>query len=164
MQMPQQLGVVESLIESGTPESGAVIRNQIQDMINPHTSRDSVFVGQHSEDPFRGKTLKGVFKAEEPIGTFYTTDLEKAKAFRENPQNVGALLGYDQPKDTIQNPASVAAYDQLGNLQHLEGVEADNASQVRMKYHDGGYPSTQVVSPDEGLMLRAQENERLGTI
>jgi len=154
-----------NIMASGSHESAPMIRNQFADMLDSDTGRDSIFVGKYSENPIGTKLPEGVFMAEDPIGTFYTTNLDKAEQFRANPSSVGDLLGYNQPKNP-NDPDSkvVAAFDKLGNLQHLEATNVEQAPHVRMKYHNSGYPSSQVASPEEGIMMREQENQRLRNI
>ena len=158
---PPAAEVPPSLQDTGTPERPDNITAQYDDMFDPNTGRDSVFIGANTPNPYNGIPLdKNVIRVDSATGTLYTTNKVKADQYRQNPldETRASVLGYSQPKSdlmtsgAINNAQVVVVTDPNGKRLFEEATSDPNS--VIDKYRKQGYKNIAVESPEQTQINR----------
>ena len=152
-----------SILETGTPEPPEQITAQFDDILNPKTGKDTMFVGANTVNPIASKPLpKNIFKVDSPAGTLYTTNKAKADEYSADflDETRAKVLGYNETKKDVLNsgkePQAVIVKDVDGYRIHEELTTDPNS--VIEKYQKQGYKNINVESPMQTQIRRAAAN------
>ena len=148
------------------PEPASDLRAQLEAMVNPDHPKDAVFVARGNEGQIPDDLPASAPPTRRPEGTLFTTNPEKAAAFRDAPQVtddlMGRILGYPDTKANVAaagQGAVVEARDKAGNVIAGAATSPERAQETQAaigaQVPPGGHLAT--VTPQEALRNRLQK-------
>ncbi len=141
------------------PEPVTDIKAQLQQLANPDSTRDAVFVAKGT--PMPRNIPQGVMRVLRPEGTLLTTNTAKAALFRKGPVDdtrMAHILGFPETKQEAMAsgaPRVVQAKDAAGNVvsEMLASPQGENTARAAAAGQAPG-AEVQSVSPEEAVQRR----------